>query len=83
MQIDTGKILAEVRARREAMDACPGHHFPGPSRAPMMRGWICCNCGQAMDAHEIHMYQQGLQHAEKGHRADAMLPAKWPGGGGS
>lgn len=83
MQLDTKKILADVKARREAMEACPGHHFPNPTEKALLRGWRCANCDQLFDAHEIAMYKQGLKHAEKGHRAEAVLPAKWPGGGAS
>lgn len=83
MQLDTKKILSEVLARSVAMEQCPGHHFPNPSERPMSRGWRCVNCNQLFDAHEIAMYQQGLRHAEKGHRAEAVLPTKWPDGGGS
>jgi len=81
--IDMEKIRANVKARREATDACPGHHFPNPSEKALLRGWRCANCDQLFDAHEIAMYQQGLRHAEKGHRADAVLPAKWPAPAGS
>lgn len=83
MQLDTKKILAEVKARQAAMEACPGHHFPSPPDWKVLRGWRCANCDQLFDAHEIAMYKQGLKHAEKGHRAEAVLPAKWPDGGAS
>ena len=83
MQLDAKKILADVKARREAMEACPGYHFPTPTEKALLRGWRCANCDQFFDSHEIAMYKQGLKHAEKGHRAEAVLPAKWPGGGAS
>ena len=83
MQLDAKKILADIKAREDAMEACRGHHFPNPSERPMSRGWRCANCNQLFDAREIAMYQQGLRHALKGHRAEVVLPAKWPDGGAS
>lgn len=76
MNIDSKAILAEVRRAKAAKAACAGHVF---SRKPeaAIRGWKCDRCNEQFDAHEIHMYRQGLEHAAKGHTAEAVLPKEW------
>ena len=62
---DAKKLIDEIKANREKLDACPKHAFDYPTDRALQFGekLRCKNCGGIMDAIGAFRYCQGFAAA--------------------
>lgn len=60
----TKTLMAEIRANRDKLDACPKHLFEiGPPPYRFGAKFTCSNCAGYMDAVQAFRYCQGYEAA--------------------
>jgi hypothetical protein len=58
---DVVKVLADVRANRAKLEACPHHRFQ--ETATFGKDWICEQCGGRMQVDQVLAYCDGFAAA--------------------